>query len=61
MTSKEAAEFLGFANSSRIRQLVLAGKIRAEKPGRDWLIDESSVREYGEQMQVRLPDKKRCK
>ena len=37
LTSAEAARELGITQS-RIRQLIAAGTLRAEKHGRDWLI-----------------------
>jgi len=42
LTTKEAAEILG-VNRSRVRQLILAGRLKAEKFGRDWLINESDL------------------
>jgi excisionase family DNA binding protein len=49
LTTKEAAERLG-VNASRVRQLILAGKLPSEKFGRDRMIDEddlSKVKTYG--------------
>jgi excisionase family DNA binding protein len=42
LTSKEAAEKLGIS-TARVRQLVLSGKLRAEKFGRDLMIDEKDL------------------
>lgn len=42
LTTKQAAERLG-VNQSRVRQLILAGHLRARKVGRDWMIDERSL------------------
>lgn len=41
----KAAQTLGI-NASRVRQLILAGRIRATKHGRDWLIDSSEIERY---------------
>jgi hypothetical protein len=42
MNTKEAAVILGYANSSRVRQLILAGKLPADKVrtprGQDWSV-----------------------
>lgn len=43
LTTKEAAERLGVGDS-RIRQLILEGKLIAVKAGRDWLINVSDLR-----------------
>jgi excisionase family DNA binding protein len=45
MNTKQAGEYLGVADS-RIRQLISAGGIRAEKIGRDWLIRQSELDRY---------------
>ena len=37
LTTTQTAELLG-VNASRVRQLILAGRLPAEKWGRDWLI-----------------------
>ncbi|MDQ4122558.1 MAG: helix-turn-helix domain-containing protein [Acidobacteriota bacterium] len=42
LTSKQAAEQLGISDA-RVRQLVLAGKLPAEKFGRDLIILESDL------------------
>ena len=44
-TTIEAAKLL-CVNASRMRQLILAGRIRATKHGRDWLIDSSEIERY---------------
>lgn len=43
LTTQQAAERLGVSDS-RIRQLILDGKLAAVKAGRDWLIKVSDVR-----------------
>lgn len=42
LTAAEAAERLG-VNTSRVRQLILAGRLAATKFGRDWMIDEADL------------------
>lgn len=42
INTKTAAQMLGL-NVSRIRVLVSQGKIKGNKIGRDWIIDEKSV------------------
>ncbi|OAI54028.1 hypothetical protein AYO44_03865 [Planctomycetaceae bacterium SCGC AG-212-F19] len=42
LSTQQAAEALG-VNDSRIRQLVRAGLLKAEKVGRDWLIPPAEV------------------
>lgn len=43
LTTRQAAERLGVSDS-RIRQLILEGKLVAVKAGRDWLIKTSDLR-----------------
>jgi excisionase family DNA binding protein len=43
LTTTEAAERLG-VNASRIRQLVLQGRLPAQKMGRDLFIDEKDLK-----------------
>lgn len=43
ITTKEAAERLG-VSAARVRQLVLAGDLPAEKFGRDLMIKESDLK-----------------
>ncbi len=42
ITTKQAAKILGI-NDSRVRQLILAGRLPAKKFGRDWLINEKDL------------------
>jgi excisionase family DNA binding protein len=42
VTTKRAAEILGISDS-RMRQLILAGRLPAKKIGRDWLIREKDL------------------
>lgn len=48
LTTKKAAARLG-VNTSRIRQLILAGRLKATKDGRDWRVSERSVDAYARQ------------
>ncbi|HZT34520.1 MAG TPA: helix-turn-helix domain-containing protein [Nitrososphaera sp.] len=43
LTTSEAAERLG-VNASRIRQLVLQGRLPAQKMGRDLFVDEKDLK-----------------
>jgi len=47
LTTAEAARELG-VTPARVRQLILAGRLPAEKHGRDWLIDPASLDQVGE-------------
>jgi excisionase family DNA binding protein len=42
LTTTEVSERLGMSRSS-IRRMILAGKLPAEKFGRDWLIDSDHL------------------
>lgn len=44
-TTTEAAASLGLTQG-RIRQLCIAGVLKGTKAGRDWLIEEKSLRAY---------------
>lgn len=52
--TRHAADYLGVTRR-RVAQLIAAGLITAEKDGRDWDIDEASVKAYADTMQVRMP------
>ena len=43
LTTKEAGEALGI-NDSRVRQLILEGRLPAIKHGRDWIIMEKDLK-----------------
>jgi excisionase family DNA binding protein len=43
LTTKQSAEILG-VDDSRIRQLILAGRLKATKAGRDWLITSKALK-----------------
>jgi len=42
ISTKRAAEILG-VNDSRVRQLILGGRLPAKKIGRDWIIREKDL------------------
>ncbi len=44
-TTTEAARALGLTQG-RIRQLCIAGRLKGVKHGRDWDIEEESIRRY---------------
>lgn len=44
-TSESAANYLG-VTPARVRQLIMDGRIKSEKYGRDHLIEEYQLKEY---------------
>jgi excisionase family DNA binding protein len=42
LTSAEAAQSLGFS-PEHVRKLILQGKIKAEKLGRNWIIEKANL------------------
>lgn len=54
LTTADAAAALG-VSAVRVRQLIAAGRLRAERLGRDWLIDEAAL----EAVRVRRPGRPR--
>lgn len=60
LTTKEAAEKLG-VSPARVRQLVLAGDLPAEKFGRDLMIKEVDLKLVQERPIGRPPTKKGTK
>lgn len=46
LSTKEAAQRLGLKTSAAVRQLILAGRLKAEKRGRDWWIEEADLIEF---------------
>lgn len=45
VTTAQAARIIR-CNASRVRQLLLEGKLQGEKVGRDWLVLEASAKAY---------------
>lgn len=45
LTTKKVADRLGVTDA-RVRQLAIAGTLRGEKAGRDWLFEEAEVERY---------------
>ncbi len=45
LTTNEATRLTGY-NAEHIRRLVRSGKVKAQKWGRDWMIDRVSLFEY---------------
>lgn len=60
LTTKEAAERLG-VTPARVRQLVIAGSLPAEKFGRDLMIKESDLQLVQVRLMGRPPTKKGSK
>jgi excisionase family DNA binding protein len=42
LTSAEAAQILGFSHDY-VRKLILQGKLKAEKLGRNWIIEKKNL------------------
>ena len=47
LTTKQAAKALGI-NDSRVRQLILSGRLPAQKFGRDWIIKEKDLKKVAD-------------
>jgi excisionase family DNA binding protein len=47
ISTKRAAEILG-VNDSRVRQLILGGRLPARKIGRDWIIREKDLKKVAD-------------
>jgi len=45
ITTREAADLTGY-NLEYIRQMIRAGRIAAEKKGRDWWVDRDSIESH---------------
>ena len=58
LTTKEVAERLG-VTAARVRQLILSGKLPAEKLGRDLAIKEAELRLVDDRSVGRPPKNKR--
>ena len=45
-TTKEAAPRLGVQTTGAVRQFILEGRLKAEKRGRDWWIEEEEIERF---------------
>jgi excisionase family DNA binding protein len=57
LTTKQAAKALA-VNDSRVRQLILSGRLPAQKFGRDWIIKENDLKRVADRKPGR-PKKER--
>lgn len=53
LSTKEAAQRLGLKTTGAVRQLILADKLKAEKRGRDWWVDEKSIEDFQKERRFR--------
>lgn len=58
-TVKEMAEAVGYKNPARVRAMIIEGKIKAEKVGRDWFISPKEVERIKKWRNKRLTNKVR--
>lgn len=58
LTTRQAADRLGLKDPSRVRQLVLEGKLPAQKVGRDLLIKASDLKLVKNRPKVGRPSAK---
>ena len=54
-TTGEAATFLGFS-TDHVRNLINKGKIKAEKMGRNWIINKKDIKNIRRQRFPRTPE-----
>lgn len=52
-TTKELSKILGYNDDSYIRKLIISGKLKAEKIGRQWMVSEESAHEYNTRNQIK--------
>lgn len=45
-TTKEAAQRLGLKTTGAVRQFILDGRLKGEKRGRDWWIEEEELERF---------------
>jgi excisionase family DNA binding protein len=45
-TTKDAAQRLGVKTTGAVRQFILEGRLKAEKRGRDWWIEEEEIERF---------------
>lgn len=55
LTSSEAAKSLGFSHDY-VRKLILQGKIKAEKLGRNWIINKKNINKICRQRFPRIKE-----
>lgn len=58
-TVKEMAQAVGYKNPARVRAMIIEGKIKAEKVGRDWFISPKEVERIKKWRDSRLTKKVR--
>lgn len=58
-TVKEMAQAVGYKNPARVRAMIIEGKIKAEKVGRDWFIAPKEVERIKKWRDSRLTKKVR--
>lgn len=51
-TTKELSKILGYNDDSYIRKLIISGKLKADKMGRQWMVSEESAHEYNTKTQI---------
>ncbi len=52
-TTKQTANLLGYNDESYVRKLVLSGKLKAEKIGTQWMIDEETIHKFKVKNKIR--------
>jgi excisionase family DNA binding protein len=57
LTTEEAAKLVDYA-PAYVRQLAIAGRIEAQKVGRDWLISQASLLAYKARVKPGRPKEK---
>jgi excisionase family DNA binding protein len=55
VTSAEAAELLGFSRD-HVRKLIIQGRIKAEKLGRNWIIEKKNLDKISRQRFPRIKE-----
>jgi excisionase family DNA binding protein len=58
LNTRQAAKILE-VNDSRVRQLILAGRLPAQKVGRDWIIFEKDLKKVADRVHGRPRKKER--
>lgn len=52
-TTKDLSKILGYNDDSYIRKLIISGKLKADKIGRQWMVSEESAHEYNTRNQIK--------